>query len=202
MKHSLFLKLFNFLLLGVIAVFTPRAFSGVFNLPHFVKPGEFGIAVEPEFILSNGSGVGINLRYIHGLSEDTNFTGILGTGNGPRFFRAGGFFSWDLFPDINNQPGVGFAAGALFVQLNSTGTAEITGVPYIHKTFFTQKGKIEPFFAFPFGLSLSNSTYKYLSSLSFGSFFHLNEHFSNVVELGVALNNTNTYISGGIIYYH
>jgi hypothetical protein len=187
---------------SLLAVYSSRAYAGVFNLPRFVAPGAFGIGAEPEFILSDGGGVGINLRYVQGVSDTNNFTGILGSGNGPRYFRAGGFFTFDIFPDLASQPGVGLATGAQFVQLSRAGSVEILAIPYIHKNFSTQEGPAEPFLAVPLGLTLSEGAYKYLSTLSIGSFFHMSEHFSSIAELGIGLNNSVSYISGGIIYYH
>src|SRR4051812_7534452 len=77
--------------------------AGVFDLPRFVHPGEFAIGIEPEIMLSNGSGVGVNLKYTHGLSDLNNLQIILGTGGGPRQLRFGGAMTFDFFPDLDKQ---------------------------------------------------------------------------------------------------
>jgi hypothetical protein len=188
---------------GIFGLFLANSSqAGVFNLPHFVAPGEFGVGVEPELTMSSGAGLGVNLRYIQGLSDLSNFTGILGTGGGDRQFRLGGAFTFDFFPDTEGQPGIGLALQGLFVRLPNTGSVELTGVPYIHKSLKSQDALLEPYFAVPLGITLSQGTYKTIINLSFGSFFHHSAHFSSIAELGVSLNNSYTYLSGGIVYYH
>lgn len=187
----------------VLSLSLSQAHAGVFNLPHFVTPGEFAIGVEPEFILSSGAGTGINTRYTHGISDMNNLSAILGTGSGPRQFRIGGAFTFDFFPDLAHQPGLGLALQGLFVQYAAASGVETTAIPYIHKLFRTEVGfNIEPFLAIPIGLSLSQGMYQTISSAVVGCLFEHSEHFRTSMELGINLSNTNTYISAGVIYYH
>jgi hypothetical protein len=180
-----------------------RSEAGVFNTPHFIAPGEFGIGVEPELNFRDDSATaGVNFRYTHGLSDLSNVTGIIGTGGGTRKFRFGGVYTFDFFPDVEKQPGIGIAVQPLYVQLPSAGSVEITVTPYIHKNFKVQQGDIDPFLAVPIGLMLSQGTYKTISTLVAGAHFQMNEHVGSVVELGVKLNNSFSYFSGGIVYYH
>jgi hypothetical protein len=197
---------FKFLFCLMIAFGTsllPRlSYAGVFNLPHFVAPQKFAIGVEPELIMTDGASLGVNLRYTQGLSELNNFTGIIGSGGNNRQFRMGGAFTFDFFPDIENQPGIGLALQGLYVRLPNAGSVEVSGIPYIHKTFRNEQYHAEPYFAVPTGLALSQGVYQTIVSLVFGSLFHHSEHVSSGVEFGVSLNNAYTYISGGVIYYH
>ena len=182
---------------------TTQSFGGVFNLPHFVTLGEFAVGMEPELIFMNGATPGVNLKYTHGVSDMNNLTGILGAGGAGRGFRVGGAFTFDFFPDLEKQPGIGLAIGALFVQLPTAGSVELTGTPYIHKNLtYEDNIVIEPFFAVPIGLSLSQGLYQPIATLAFGALFQHNEHFKSVVELGVGLGNTSTYLSGVVVYYH
>ena len=176
--------------------------AGVFNLPRFVPVNEFAIGIEPEVLLTSGSGVGVNLKYTHGISDFNNLQVILGTGGGPRQLRAGGAFTFDFFPDIDKQPGIGVAAQALFVQYPATSGLEVTGIPYVHKSFKTQHGDFDPFLAIPIGLSLSSGSYQTLSTIALGTLFKHNEHLQSVFEFGIGLNTANTYFSGGLVYYH
>ena len=177
--------------------------AGVFSLPHLVNPGQFAIGFEPGFVMTGGAAMDINLKYTHGISESNNLTGIVGTGGGARQFRIGGSFSFDLFPDLVNQPGFGIAIQSLFVQLaGMTGSLETTAIPYVHKSFNTIYGVVEPFLAVPMGLVLFDGFYRNLSTVVVGSLFEYNEHIRSVFEFGVTLNHTQTYLSGGIVYYH
>ena len=183
------------------ALVASSAQAGVFNLPHFVAPGDFALGLEPELTLSSGAGVGINAKYTQGLTDLNNFTAILGTGSGPRRFRAGGNFTFDFFPDLEGQPGIGIAAQGLYVRLKDRGAMELTAIPYLHKSFVTGTNEVEPYLAVPFGFSFSNGNYNPISSVVVGSLFKSNEHFRYVVEFGIAVNRTDSYISGGFVFY-
>jgi hypothetical protein len=182
--------------------------AGVNSTAHFVLPGDFAIGVEPELTLTNGAGVAANLRYTHGLTELTNATLIVGIGGGARQFRVGGNMTFDFFPDVHGQPGIGIALQGLYYRLaangtnTTTGQFEVTGAPYIHKTFFAAGGEIEPFLAFPLGMAFTSGRYKAISSVAIGALFKSAEHLRYVTEFGMAVNNTESYFAGGIVYYH
>lgn len=176
--------------------------AGTFTLPHFVTVGEFAVGVEPEVVFSNGASMGINIRYTHGVSDLNNLLVFLGTGSGNRGFRAGGAFTFDFFPDIERQPGIGLALQGLYVQIPSAPTAEITAIPYIHKSFQTDVIGFEPFLSVPVGLALANGNYQVMTTISVGSLFQHSEHIRSVLEFGVGISNAYTYISAGVTYYH
>ncbi len=207
MKNLKFLISFYtaFLLLNTLGVSSKVYATGVFNIPHFINPGEFSIGVEPELDFTGGAAVGANFRYSQGINDLSNLTGIIGTGGGVRGFRVGAAYTFDFFPDIEKQPGIGIALQPLFVQLPNAGSLEITAIPYIHKSVKMTQGdiqNIEPFMSIPLGLSLSGGAYQSLVSVVVGSLFQHSEHIRSVVEFGVNLNNAYTYFSGGVVYYH
>ena len=65
-----------------------------------------------------------------------------------------------------------------------------------------EQGDFEPYLAIPLGLSLSQGAYQTLFSVVIGSLFKHSEHFQTVLEFGVSISNTATYMSGGFVYYH
>ena len=177
--------------------------AGVFDTVHFLSPGEFSIGLEPEIQLSNGGGVGLDLKYSQGLNELTTVAGILGASGGTYKFRVGGQMTFDFFPDVEGQPGIGVTTKAMYYRLADTGSVEITAIPYIHKTFHVSGlNEVEPFLALPVGLGFSDGRYQAVSTLSLGSLFKSTDHLRYVFELGIGLNNTESYLSGGIVYYH
>lgn len=176
--------------------------AGIFSLPHFVPPNSFSLGLETELILSNGAGFGGNLKYTHGLSELSNVTAMIGTGGGPRGFRIGGNITLDLFPDLEGQPGIGIAGQSIYYRLKDSGRLEVTAIPYIHKSFFNDKQEFEPYLALPMGVGFSSGEYKGLATISIGSLFKGGEHFRYIMEVGVAISNTESYFSGGIVYFH
>ena len=178
------------------------ALAGVFNLPHFIAPGTFSLGIEPELVLTSGAGIGINFKYTQGLSDLLNASGIIGTGSGPNRFRAGGNLAFDLFPDAEGQPGIGIGIQGLYYRLKNNGRFDLTTIPYLHKALMSQGGEFEPFLALPFGIGIQSGDDAAVSTLTLGSLFKPNENFRYVIELGVAINNTESYVSGGFIYYH
>jgi len=178
------------------------SFAGVFDVVHFLNPGQFSLGLEPQLGLTGTTQLGANLKYTQGINEFMNFAGVLGTSSGNQKFRVGGQLTFDFFPDIEGQPGLGITTSALYRRFVDNGQMDVTVIPYIHKTFHTGgSDEIEPFMAFPFGVALSNGRYEPISSVSFGSLFKNSDHLRYVVEVGVALNHTQSYISGGVVYY-
>ena len=178
-----------------------QASAGVFNLPHFTAPGSFAIGLEPELTFGDSTNGGFNARYSHGLNELNNLNMFVGTGGDSRQFRLGSAYTFDFFPDVDKQPGIGMALQGLYVRKLKIGTVELTAIPYVHKTFTSNQQIFELFVAAPLGLALAEGKYQYITSLALGSMFHHDEHFSSVIELGIKLNNVDTYLSGGVIYY-
>lgn len=194
--------IYRFALLTLISVTPLPAYSGVFNLPHFISPGAFTLGLEPELILTSGAGIGINFKYTHGISDLLNATAIIGTGSGPHRFRAGGNIAFDLFPDAEGQPGIGIALQGLYLRLKDNGQFQLTTIPYLHKAFMSPGGEFEPYLALPFGIGFKTGEDAALSTIVLGSLFKTTEKWRYVLELGVAINNTDSYVSGGLVYYY
>ncbi len=189
------------LFLGYLA-FNPEANAGVHNAFRFVAPGQFAVALEPELTLTDGAGIGANLKFTHGLNDLTNATAIIGTGGGSRRFRAGAQFTMDFFPDTDGQPGLGIATQGIYYRQENLGRSEFTLIPYIHKAFDVRGGEVEPFFALPYGVAFVSGHYNTISNVAVGAMFKSSEHIRYTLELGVAINNTDSYMSGGLTYYY
>ncbi len=178
------------------------AHAGVFNIPHFVPQGEFAVGAEPELILTNGAGIGGNVKYTQGLTSFADAQGFIGTGSGPQKFRVGGSLIFDFFPDVDKQPGIGIATQLGYFRLRDSGQLELTAIPYIHKAFQSGEGEVDPFLAIPFGWGFQNGQYIPISTLAVGASFKSSEHLSYIAEFGIAINHRESYLSGGIVYYH
>jgi hypothetical protein len=118
--------------------------------------------------------------------------------------------TFDFFPDLDKQPGIGIAVQGLYYRVTasgltagaSRGQVELTGIPYIHKTFVSKGAEINPFLAVPIGMSFSDGNYQALATAVIGTMFKNSEKFRYSIELGIAINNSDTYFSGGVTYYH
>lgn len=180
-----------------------NAMAGVFNLTQFNEVGAWSIGVEPEITLTNGAGLAGTAKFSYGLNEISNLQIGAGHGSGPRQFRIGGAFTFDFIPDIESQPGIGLALSAYFVRVATLGQVELTALPYIHKQFDTGAGKVDPFLSIPVGFAFKdNSRYVSVAQAAVGATFHTNPQFRYTVELGIAINNTDSYVSGGVTYFH
>ncbi|MGK5083385.1 hypothetical protein WDW37_08760 [Bdellovibrionota bacterium FG-1] len=198
--------------LGVL-VLSSSAWSAVFNYPRFVTPGDFAIGLETDLTLTSGAGLGIEGRYTQGLNDLTNLSAIIGTGSGPRQFRVGAAGTFDFFPDIDKQPGIGLALQGIYIRIptvgredgstETSGQVELSAIPYIHKSFVTGTGgEAEPFVAVPIGMGFANGQYRWLSSVVVGAGFKTSEKIRTSIEFGIAVNHTESYLSAGVTYYH
>lgn len=175
--------------------------AGVFNIPMFLSPGQSAVGIEPEMQLTPDAGLGANLKYQYGLGSVSNAFATIGTSGGNRRFRIGGAASFDFFPDVDKQPGMGVALSGLFVSRLEPNRLELTTIPYIHKSFEGSDGiTIDPFVASPFGIGFANSNYEILWQAVFGAHFKHSEKFRTAMELGMNIRNMYTYVSGGVIF--
>jgi hypothetical protein len=205
-RNPVCMKVRTFVMRSLVCVLcvlnSGTAFAGIFNTVHFVEPGKSAVGIEPEFTTSDGTGFGFNAKFTQGISELMDAAGFIGTGSGPRNFRVGGDLVFDFFPDIDRQPGIGLLTRAVYYRIPNTGRLDIFGAPYIHKAMMTSgKDEIDPFFAFPIGQEFDNGNYHTTTQLVFGSMFKATEQLRYSLELGINLNYTETYISGGITFY-
>lgn len=187
--------------IGAQLFFSPVSFGGVFSLTHYVTENRSALGLEPEFHFTSGTGLGVNLKYTYGIAEGSNLMGIVGTGGGDRNFRIGAAYILDVFPDIEGQPGIGIGFQSLYYRFAGTGQLEATLIPYLHKGLDIKKSRIEPFLAVPFGLAFNSGRHEGLFSFVLGSHIKQTENVHFIVELGIAINHTSSYFSGGISYY-
>lgn len=200
-------------LLLVSASFAPSAHAtvGVTNTVHYTAPGKTTLGLEPVITFNRGSGIAGNLRFNYGLSDLSNINLLVGSGGGSRNFRFGGNLTFDFFPDIQGQPGIGLAAQGIYYRVGSPtvadssatlGLLDLSLIPYIHKTIkMSGSDEIEPFFAVPFGLQLSDGRYQGAGSLVFGTLFTNHPKFRYSMELGIGVSsNTQSYFSAALIY--
>lgn len=189
-------------IIAALLMLAPAANAGVFNMSHFVAKGSYSIGLEPEMNFAHEAAAGANLKYTMGISDWTNFTAIMGTYGGTKNFRLGGAYVMDIFPDVpGGQPGIGLGTQLTYVQMRTyQGLYEFLAIPYLHKKFLSSaNNEFEPFVAIPLGMD--NARDGLLATISVGSILKKSEHFRFVFELGVAVVHTESYFSGGFVYY-
>lgn len=206
------MKLFRTALVLALVVAPGAAQAGVFNTSQFIGPDQWSLGLEPEVILSSAvrdsssAGAGLNIRYTRGLNELSNASLILGTGGGPRAFRAGGQITFDLFPDAEYDLGAGVATRLMYVRVpsgdapgESAGRTEVGAIPYLHKSFGGGGVSFDPFLAFPVNLALAEGRYVTATLVAFGTAIRHSEKIQSVLEVGVNINHSESYVSGGVV---
>lgn len=192
--------------LGTLLLAPATSHAGVFNLPNFIEVGSWAIGIEPEITLTSGAGLAGTAKFNYGLNELSNLQLSVGHGNGPRAFRAGAALTFDFIPDVDQQPGLGLAVQSLYVNTRSAPQVELTAIPYIHKEFDTGAGFVDPFVSIPVGFSFevghNENNYRTIANVAVGASFRTNDTFRYTVELGLAINNMDSYITGGVTYRH
>ena len=173
-------------------------------MTRYVAPGQQTAGIEPEVTMSDGGGFATNLRYQYGLNQLTNLFGTAGMGGGYRQFRVGGGGTFDLFPDLDSQPGIGLGTQAFYYRYRgSRGQLEVTAFPYIHKTFVNQGGiEIEPFLALPLGPRINSNDTFWGFQMALGAMVRpdAKSKYNFIGEVGFDISKTENYVSGGVSF--
>lgn len=188
----------------LLVVSGPLSHAAVFNSAYYVEPSQWVVGLEPELTLNEttqgGAGLGGNLSLTYGLNDLMNASVLIGAGDGPRQFRVGGGLTFDFFPDVEGQPGIGLATKSIYYRSRTEGHIEALLIPYIHKKFSVDGSAFDPFLAIPFGLEVDSSQTRPISNFVIGSLFKADDQFRWLIELGINVHNSRTYVSGGVIY--
>ena len=186
--------------------------ADVMNYTRFVAPGKFALGVEPQLTLTSGAGLGVSARYTQGINDLMNASLNLGNGSGPRQARIGGAVTFDFFPDLDKQPGIGLTVQTDYVRApvidrpaDSTAVAsqvELLLIPYIHKGVTWQQNEVDPFFALPLGLVFQDGLYRTKSTFVIGALFKITDPIRTSVEAGLGATHSDSYLSGGLTYYY
>lgn len=198
LRNTLYFLMFSITTLSV------TSHAGVYTLTQFHNEGDWSLGLEPEITLSSGSGFGLNTKFTYGLSSLSNVQFGIGPGSGARGFRIGGGYTWDFIPDLDGQVGTGIAAQIYFYRLRSgSNQTEFTLSPYVHKGFKLNNGtSVDPYVSLPFGMALLDRNYRGIITLATGAFFRLTPTFAYSAELGLNIANNDSYIAGGVTYFH
>ncbi|MEW6055927.1 MAG: hypothetical protein AB1540_04870 [Bdellovibrionota bacterium] len=197
-----------FLLMNVVAInlTAPRKAlaSGVFDLPAFLEAGKWSAGLEPEIVLSNGTGAGFNFKPRYGATDFLNWQGVIGTGTGARQFRVGGIADFEWFPDYASQPGIATPLFMEYYRLETDGLLSFGAKPLLYKSFNGQGAVYTPFVALPVGWNYKNSKINGFMQVALGSMFKVSnlQNWKFTAEAGFDVKNAYSYISGGVTYFY
>jgi len=144
------------------------AYYSTLDTAELLKPGEYQVGVEPQYIFDNYPGGNISGRFDMGASDTGNFRFLLGTGR--TNFQAGAFYKIVPIPDIDGQPGIGIFGGLLYAYQNSQSALNFRFHPEISKKFKSvDVGTITPYGAIPFGVDFVGGNTLYPVQLAVGA---------------------------------
>lgn len=193
---------FPLLLLSLSA----HGYYSVLDTGEIMPAGRYKLTPELQFLSAPG-GANVGAHFDYGLSEDTALRAEFGFGTID--FYGAGYFKYMPYPDIDNQPAIGFNAGLTYAS--DTGYSELTVrlEPLVSKKFNVDFGAITPYASLPIGIQRRAGS-KYASDrnnlamqLAFGTQVDLKtvENVGLMVEVGIDLNKAHSYVSFGGAWY-
>lgn len=184
------------LLVSTVAATPAHAYLSIAESGELVPNGKYQVGLEPQFLTNKGNGTNINVFLDTGFNDE--MSGRISMGAGAVDFNAFASVKWMPFPDVDNQPAMGFRFGAGIARDEDQNIVQLQLAPMASKKVETNYGLTVPYIAVPFTwLNLKNENVV-ASNIAFGSEFH---HFDwdNQVkvggEIGLELNKSYSYIS-------
>ena len=201
-------NLFSFSLVIFVAVLSGavvltgdlcQAFYSNLDTADLLKPGEYELGLEPQYIFTDFPGANVIAHLNMGGTENSNYRFLLGSGS--TAFQAGAFYKVVPIPDYQNQPGIGGYGGIIVGVENGQSTVSLRIHPEISKRFVTlSSGVFTPYFALPFGVLFYDGTPYYPIQVAIGTKWMPQslKHMSFWGELGLNLNSAFSYVSLGL----
>jgi hypothetical protein len=179
------------------------AHAGLFDLASYVEPGDWSLGIEPEVIMSRGTGAGINFKPTFGIGDFLSWQGLIGVGSGARKFRLGATLDVEWFPDHEGQPGIATPLSFDYYRIENDGQANFSVKPMVYKTFKGRDAVYTPFVGVPVGWSLRSGNVDSTVQVALGCMFRTPEieQWKYTLEAGFNAKNSYSFISGGVTYY-
>ena len=188
------------LMLGIIMLSSiSMAYFTVGESGNLVKPGQYQIGMEPQFVFDN-SGFNFSGFLDAPYGPDGSFRARMGVGD--TNFEASLSYKWVPIPDYGNQPSVGGKVEATYARRSGGNWDAIRIIPLVSKNFETIYGPVTPYASLPLSLVGTPSNTQTALQLVGGCEYRPPDEpkWMFGAELGVSLNNAFTYISGNLTY--
>lgn len=179
-------------------------FAGVFDLPSFLEPQKWSAGIEPEVVISDGAGAGINIKPRYGINDFLNAEGFFGFGSGARGFRVGAIADFEWFPNTDAQPGVATPFSMTYSVVRDNGDFSFGPMPMIYKSIKTNGISVIPFAALPAGWRFYDGQIRWFTQVALGAMFKIpsSPQLRFSAEAGFNVGESYSYLSGGVTYYH
>lgn len=160
----------------------------------------YQIGFEPQFFTNLGGGTNVTGFFDAPFSDSTS--GRLWLGAGVIDFNLGASFKYVPFPDVDNQPGIGFRAGGFFARKDSENFLTLQLAPIFSKKVNTENGLFIPYAAIALNFTNTKENNFTGSQVMFGTEFKTPEipKMFFGLEAGINLNDSYSYISGTVTF--
>lgn len=164
------------------------------------KAADYQVGVEPQFLTDNGGGTNITGFFDAPFNEATSSRLWLGAGTVD--FNVGATMKYVPFPDIDNQPGIGFRAGGFFARRSTLNILTLQLATLFSKKVETNSGLWIPYAAVALDLTNTKDRNFTGSQVMFGTEFKTSELPSMYfgAEVGLNLSETFSYIAGTVTF--
>lgn len=160
----------------------------------------YQLGFEPQFLTNKGGGTNATAFFDAPFTESSS--GRLWLGAGVIDFNVGATFKYVPFPDVDNQPGIGFRAGGFFARKSSENFLTLQLAPIFSKKVNTDNGLFTPYAAVSLNITNTKERNFTGSQIVFGSEYKTPEipkmYFG--LETGIELNDSYSYISGTVTF--
>ncbi len=160
----------------------------------------YRVGLEPQFKLSDGSGVNFSTFFDAPISEDQSVRARLGFGDTD--FYAGGSWKWIPFPDFGSQPAIGGKVEGIVGREGGDSLVNVRFHPIVSKKFELELGTFLPYGSIPLGIQNFRSQNDFQAQLNLGSevFFEQLPQWNFGTELGFNLSKAYTSITISAAY--
>jgi hypothetical protein len=160
----------------------------------------YQIGFEPQFLTNHGGGVNASGFFDAPFNDST--VGRLWLGAGAIDFNMGASVKYVPFPDVENQPGIGFRAGGFFARKGDSNLMTLQLAPIFSKKVQTENGLFIPYAAIALDITSTKERNFTGSQMVLGTEYKTPDiptmYFG--AEVGLDLNESYSYISGTVTF--
>lgn len=188
--------LFFFILTSILCAKNANAYWSLSETADIIPMSRYQVGVDPQLLVNEGGGANLGAFGDVALNESTSLR--LHIGAGTTDFWTGLSAKYTPFPDIDNQPAIGFRLGQFYARDNSENILSTQFAVLISKKMETEKGQINPYFAIPLTFISRKDENKTGTQVVFGTELQqdLNSPYKWGAELGLSLKDSASYILG------
>lgn len=185
---------------------TANAYYSVMDTGEIMAPGRYKLTPELQFITDYGN-ANAGANFDIGLNDESGLRAQVGAGDTD--FYLGGFYKYMPYPDVDNQPAIGFNAGVVYARDEDASDFTVRFEPIVSKKFEGDWGSVTPYGSIPIGFQ-HRSAAQYVDDhnnitiqVAAGAQVDVKQipDWGFLAEVGIDLNKTFNYLSFGAAWY-